>query len=344
MSGLTHRSPARRAVTLCYATVMLVGSEVGLLAQTLGIADRRLMVAEKPEVLAVDPDPIPETWHIDNGFLFAPEYLPHGGLLKVVNASLATRRFQPKGVREIDEYIFTVLNNGGVGVVIPNMEPRAWALQNGGYAILSCLLEPSQIESRIIAKDLPSEFNEGNLREWLASTPLPKAATIRARAIVTRWTDTAASNQASARAQARLDTFMYPLTIVAMVLVVIAFGHLLSLQPITTGTGEAINTGLVDLATTKSIVLFTIMGVLDLALTILAHQANAMSEINPVGRYLLSNVLILITFKLTMTGFAASVLFYARSLWIAQKVAWWGCLTMTLLTARWVIFSHIATS
>lgn len=338
----------RNIAVMCCAIVFILGlGRCAVAASPTATPPVEMPSIEQSDSLTVETLSPPEIWLSDNGYLFAPDYLPHGSELRVGDQfeGEPVESVELESATKINEQVYTILMQGGVGVVLPGSSPKAWSLKDGGYAILSCLVDPTQIESRLSAGELPSEFKEGRLREWLMSTPLPNDLRIHAIAVVSEWASTSADGQSAADAKARLATFLYPLTLVAMVLVVVSFGHLLSFCPLAAQVeGEGQVQALAISATTKSLVLFIGMEVLDLALTILANSANAMVEVNPVGGYFVNDVLGLVVFKLTLTGFAAGVLFYARTLRIAQQVSWWGCLTMTLLTARWVIFSHVAGS
>lgn len=292
----------------------------------------------------------PDTWQLDRGYLFlGTEYVPKGSEILVDKSQpepsaeqrpISSAAPQTTNIPRISASVFHTLKAGGVAIVLPNQEQYSWRLENGGLEILRSLVTNQRLGP---AAHLPPEFRQPALRTWLKSTNLNADTKKRAEADIAKANRTVATNISSSRALTRLSYFGYPLTIVAMIMVVVSFGHLLSFRP-QEMSRDAKHSAATTQATSKSIILVGIMGLLDLVMTVMSFQANAMEELNPVAGQLLNNIPALVTFKIGLTAFALVVLFYARAIRIAQVAAWWGCLIMTLLTARWVIFSHMAIS
>ncbi|MCA9047468.1 MAG: hypothetical protein KDA89_01990 [Planctomycetaceae bacterium] len=141
----------------------------------------------------------------------------------------------------------------------------------------------------------------------------------------------------------RLASWNYPLSILGMLAVVLGLGHLLSTKPIQTEADSAAASAepFLNSAIGKSIALIAGMSGLDLIWTLLAHQANAMTEVNPIGHKLIDNPELLILFKITLTAAALSILYTSRRHRTAQLACWWTCLILVLVTARWLTVSAL---
>ena len=291
----------------------------------------------------------PDAWQLDRGYLFlGTEYVPRGSKVlidKPQQLPTAEQRliYSESPIRTdvptISARVFHTLKAGGVAIAMQDHLQYTWGLENGGLEILRSLVTRTSAPNI----QLPPEFQEPALRKWLKSTSLSPETRKLAEADIEEFTRTVDTNISSSQALTRLSYFGYPLTIAAMIMVVVSFGHLLSFRP-QEMSRDAQHSAAITQATSKSIILVGIMGLLDLVMTVMSFQANAMQELNPVAGELLNNIPALVTFKIGLTAFALVVLFYARAIRIAQVAAWWGCLIMTLLTARWVIFSHMAIS
>lgn len=131
----------------------------------------------------------------------------------------------------------------------------------------------------------------------------------------------------------------YPLTMFAMIVVVVGFGHLLSNRPVHDPvSGDATKSQQVIL---KSLSIVALLSILDLVLTIAATNAGTMRELNPLGSQFIDNPMRLVFFKLTVTGTSIGLLYLLRRKPVAQIASWWCCLLLTLLTARWVVFQSM---
>ncbi|MEL6105509.1 MAG: DUF5658 family protein [Planctomycetota bacterium] len=134
-----------------------------------------------------------------------------------------------------------------------------------------------------------------------------------------------------------MDRLSYPLTVLAMAIVVLAFGHLLSTKPtledaVVQGSGPTVN---------RSLLIIGTFSALDLVWTIMATSAGTMRELNPLGSRLIEDPLLLVAFKLVATGTSIGILYSLQQRPIARVASWWCCLLLTLLTARWVVFQSM---
>jgi len=138
----------------------------------------------------------------------------------------------------------------------------------------------------------------------------------------------------------RLDAFAFPLSLAGMLLVVFSTGQLLLKRPpegkeLRERSDESSsNTGLF-------VTLIIAFSVLDLIWTMLASHDGSMRELNPIGRHLLSDPILLACFKVCTTGVAVGILIYLRSHPRVHLAAWWLCLLLTLMTARWLVFTSM---
>ena len=149
-------------------------------------------------------------------------------------------------------------------------------------------------------------------------------------------------NEQVAASNLFFDRLSYPLTVVAMVLVVLAFGHLLGNSPNQIAATQDVEQREQSRATIlKSLSLIGLLSVIDLVWTLGASQAGAMREMNPLGRSLIEDPTLLIVFKASVTGLAISILYWLHRFPVAQRASWWCCLVLTLLTARWLTFQSM---
>lgn len=140
----------------------------------------------------------------------------------------------------------------------------------------------------------------------------------------------------------RMDHFAFPLSLVGMVLVVFATGQLLLNPPpkhnredLTVRSDESSS------FTNLFVTLIVAFSVLDLIWTILASHDNSMRELNPIGRHLIANPILLVCFKALTTGVAVAILLLLRRHRRVHLAAWWLCLLLTMLTARWLMFNSL---
>jgi hypothetical protein len=191
-----------------------------------------------------------------------------------------------------------------------------------------------------LLEHLPAGFNADRWDEWISGYQSP--ADLRSRALAMIATHEASARKAESQViTARwINQLEYPLTVGAMVVAVLAIGHLLGGRPHahkpTTGLDES-----PEMIHTLNWSLFfaaTLSG-LDLAWTLIAAAAGQMREVNPIGSHLIENPRHLAGFKIALTVAALGVLWVLRRHKRAQIAAWWICLILTLVTIRWLTFS-----
>ena len=184
--------------------------------------------------------------------------------------------------------------------------------------------------------------------DFVRSFDCPPELRVRANAYLTRVKEIRETNgaQASAKlaeesARRMVESSSYPLTVIGMLLVAVAFGHLLSFMP-GNSAQLAIDSD-AQRACGFSLTLLAAMSALDLIWTILASRAGNLKELNPIGAALIDDPVSLILLKIAATMIAVVLLFALRQHHAAQKGAWWVCLICTLLTARWLTFNSLFT-
>ncbi len=133
----------------------------------------------------------------------------------------------------------------------------------------------------------------------------------------------------------RLESWNYFLSIFAMVLCAGAFGHLIKSHPSFNSSPEPSTA--VRNQIYISLGLAGLFSLHDLILTLLAIDAGAMRETNPIAAELVHNPILLAAYKIVLTLFALGVMAVFWKQRIAQTASWWTCLVLTLLTARWLI-------
>ncbi|HUP78717.1 MAG TPA: DUF5658 family protein [Pirellula sp.] len=149
-------------------------------------------------------------------------------------------------------------------------------------------------------------------------------------------------NHNSNQSAMRMDHFAFPLSLVGMVMVVFATGQLLLNPP--PKPNRKILAGSSDESSSNTYLFVTLIvafSVLDLIWTILASHDNSMRELNPIGRHLIASPMLLICFKSLTTGVAVAILLHLRSHRRVHLAAWWLCLLLTMLTARWLMFNSL---
>ncbi len=134
----------------------------------------------------------------------------------------------------------------------------------------------------------------------------------------------------------------YVVTLIAMGLVVAACGTLLNYRPkARTRWAEIDDSGDGIPIVARSVVLLILLGIFDLAATLIAQKAGGFVELNPLGDQLVGNPLLLTVFKMTSLLMACAILYTLRRYRGAQTAAWWMCLLCTVLTFRWLTYSSM---
>jgi len=217
--------------------------------------------------------------------------------------------------------------------------PLTASVYDGGIEILKGVADTSFREELLTQSDWAFLSSSQDPRRWKAFlTDLDPSAALasRAAAKVAEIEQVIEENEAQMRAMNRLNQWQYPLSILGMVLVVAAFGHLLSSAP---RRGEPLPSTQRTLYC--SIALVLALSALDFAWTLLSSQAGQMRELNPLARGLIDQPMHLLAFKLTLTTAAIGIILLLRRYRPAQIGAWWACLICTLLTVRWLVLDSL---
>lgn len=134
----------------------------------------------------------------------------------------------------------------------------------------------------------------------------------------------------------------YVITLLAMGLVVAACGTLLNYRPIGRARWSEVDASGDGIPiVVRSVVLLVLLGIFDLACTLVAQQAGGFAELNPLGSQLIENPVLLTAFKLTSLFLACGILLALRRYRGAQLASWWMCLLCTVLTFRWLTYNSM---
>lgn len=134
----------------------------------------------------------------------------------------------------------------------------------------------------------------------------------------------------------------YLVTLVAMGLVVAAFGNLLSHHPKRGARWRDVDSNGDGVGIVKrNVTLLIMLGVFDLACTAAAEQAGGFLELNPLGGRMTADPLALAAFKITTLVAACGILLALRKYRGAQAASWWMCLVVTVVAFRWLTYNSM---
>ncbi len=154
--------------------------------------------------------------------------------------------------------------------------------------------------------------------------------------------DLAQSERIVARSYLNSPSVRYAVTLVAMGLVVVAFGTLLSHHPKKGARWRDVDQNGDDVGMVKrNVTLLILLGVFDLVCTTLAEQAGGFMELNPLGGGMVSDPLALAVFKITTLVGACGILLLLRKYRGAQLASWWMCLVVTVVALRWLTYNSM---
>ena len=242
--------------------------------------------------------------------------------------------------QQVRRHLRNLLEGDG-SLVLFEKEPFQAFSGNDSYDVLNVLVnaESRQAFNNGERDWLPSGVDETAWATWISEFKCPEELSRRAEEMLTRIDQLEASIASQHSARRTLESSAYPLTVVGMLLVVLAFGHLLSFKP--DSKGESPDTRIAKRAVIRSLALVTVLSALDLIWTLLVSRAGDMKELNPLGAAVIDDPLALIALKTTATLLAVGLLFGLRRHRVAQQGAWWACLICTLLTVRWLTFNSM---
>jgi hypothetical protein len=252
------------------------------------------------------------------------------------------RRWRNRAEEVTAQALDDQLQVGGIVLAFPDQPLVTFPDPHGRWEFFSQILGRQVVKQVSLVERLPREFDRQIWDDWVKAYQPPIELRQRAEADLSVFEKAAAEGEAVIAAARRLNQFSYPLTMVGMIATVLGFGHLLSHKPATGGqpldkdaSPDAVR------VISWSLLLVVVLSALDLAWTILAYQAGQMREMNPFGSHLVENPQQLMMFKAGATLVTVGLLFGLRTYRRAQLAAWWACLILTLLTARWLTLNSM---
>jgi hypothetical protein len=189
---------------------------------------------------------------------------------------------------------------------------------------------------------LPPAEDREQWSQWLLQVEVSGSEAERMRHRLDFLTETKAKATRLLTAEAVMDNYSYPLTLIGMIVVVLAVGYLLAFNPsMAQLLPEEMRAAQLSKSVRYSVILIVVMSGLDLAWTILSSSVGLMNELNPVGSSLLSDPMSLVKFKIAATLLAAGLFIGLRKFRSAQLASWWMCIVCTLVSARWLVFNSL---
>lgn len=196
-----------------------------------------------------------------------------------------------------------------------------------------------QIRDEFIAL-APVEASQPTWASWLSNTPHSAALLEQSQQRLAMFEKQKSATSNLLAASARLEQFSYPLTIAAMLLSVVAFGHLMHWTRLgfhESGENTAETSKFVGVA----LLLMGGMSLIDLAWTTLSSQAGQMTELNPIAELFIGSPVQLGLFKVAATLVAFAIFYFFRQRRRIQQATWWMCLVCVLLTFRWIMIDSV---
>jgi len=255
----------------------------------------------------------------------------------VTEKSLQNGRWLQQGFRRLYHHLTT----GGT-LVLYGDAPVLLLANTETSDLLKTLINNSALESLAntgLAGDIQLPGERSYWKRFADGFECPQELRVRVGEVLEKERAVEERNLAEIAARKLLSSSSYPLTIFGMLLVVIAFGNLLSNEaPLDIQSSES---PVMDRRVKIFLMLIAAFSVLDLIWTLLASSANALTELNPIGSQLIHNPIGLLAFKTLVTMGVIGILFVLRGHRVAQRGAWWACLICTLVTVRWLTFNSM---
>ncbi len=253
--------------------------------------------------------------------------------------SLANGRMMQRATRILRE----TLETGGVVVLFAG-SPVVLIYETYSYDLLSVLIDDEARASFFVHDQRVRGLNNASIDQevWKAFVrdfDCPPELRERSSNFLAEIRTIEESYASQSSARLTLQSSTYPLSVVGMLLVVLAFGHLLKCKA--DSEGVSAEKGFANCAVTRSLALVSAMSALDLSWTMLVGAAGDMKELNPLGAALIDDAVGLIAFKTFVTLMAVLLLYSLRQHRSAKEGAWWACLICTLLTVRWLTFDSM---
>lgn len=240
--------------------------------------------------------------------------------------------------------LYTHLDSDRFAVKFPG-RPVVQLSEKADELLLSIILnEQSKRPAEIPAllELLPPAEDREQWSQWLLQVEVSRSEAERIQHRLDFLTETKAQAARLLTAEAVMDNYSYPLTLVGMIVVVLAVGYLLAFNPsMAQLLPEEVRAAQLSKSVRYSVILIVVMSGLDLAWTILSSSVGLMNELNPVGSSLLSDPMSLVKFKIAATLLAAGLFIGLRKFRSAQLASWWMCIVCTLVSARWLVFNSL---
>ena len=255
----------------------------------------------------------------------------------VTEKSLQNGRWLQQGFRRL----YLHLTTGGT-LVLYGDAPVLLLANTESSDLLKTLINNGALESLAntgLAGDIQLPGERSYWKRFADGFECPQELRVRVGEVLEKERAVEERNLAEIAARKLLSSSSYPLTIFGMLLVVIAFGNLLSNEaPLDIQSSES---PVMDRRVKIFLMLIAAFSILDLIWTLLASRANALTELNPIGSQLIHNPIGLLAFKTLVTVGVIGILFVLRGHRVAQRGAWWACLICTLVTVRWLTFNSM---
>lgn len=201
----------------------------------------------------------------------------------------------------------------------------------------------SEENQQTVLRSIPSLSTRSLVEDWMNDYQPPASVIQQMQSEVDQIDSLMAADRKRSDAMVRMDTLAYPLTLIAMMLGVVALGHILkwTAHNIVSGQNGSISKQSIH-GVEIALLLMAGMSAVDLAWTILASQAGVMREVNPMAAGMIDSPLTLAVFKVIATSLGFGLLYALRTHKRGQEVTWWMCLVCVLVTFRWVLFDSMA--
>ena len=235
-----------------------------------------------------------------------------------------------------------VLQNGAVVLFVSGQNPRIFFADQRGHDLLEAIVRKAEGETVEIPDSAGDEADRAAWQQVVMNFRPTSEFLQRATTQVDALNKSRSETESEFAAKKLSRQISYPMTMFALVLVVFAVGHLMTIaQPTFSDTFDADAGEKTTAFAKRSLAIIALLSVIDLVWTILAHQSGSMRELNPIGGKMISDPFQLLVFKVTLTSIAIVLLFRLRQLPLTRKATWWCCLVLTLLTVRWLTFQSM---
>lgn len=212
------------------------------------------------------------------------------------------------------------------------------------YCLCSNFLQPEQSEElqlRVV-RAVSNVNMRTKVQEWMNNYQPPADLLAKMQLQVDQIDAVEHEGRRRSEAIMRMDTMAYPLTLIAMMLGVIALGHMLKWTAHSIVSNQDGGISIESIRGAEiALLLMGGMSAVDLVWTILASQAGIMREVNPLAAGIIDSPMALAVFKVLATSLGFGLLYVLRTQKRGQEVTWWMCLVCVLVTFRWVMFDSM---